>query len=175
RRLRMDRRDYVIAGLAAALLFCVGVLVGQSVAVLPSAHAQDSGDTIPKNPVPGSAEAGSGVTINRGPDLPRIEQRTYSPTASDSDSNNRFVAITCPVGSGESVLFVLDSKTEHLAVYRFLRKKGLEFVAGRKIDYDLKISEWKDISEFSRNEMRRLYDRQVAREKAEEVKGKKSG
>ena len=169
-----DRRDYLIAGLAAALLFCVGILVGQSLAVLPTAHAQDSGGAQPKDSTPGPG-GGQGVTISRDPGLPRIDQRTYSPTASDSNSNNRFVAITCPVGSGESVLFVLDSKTEHLAVYKFQRDKGLKFVAGRKIDYDLKISEWKDISEFSRNEMRRLYDRQVAREKAEEVKGKKSG
>lgn len=177
-----DNRDYVIAALAAALLFCVGLMVGQGISVLPRADAQEEGssgggvgpeDTYSTGgPATGQPPAGVTVGGNQGI-RPGFESRTSAPTASDSNSNNRFVAITAPIGSGESVLFVLDAESEHLCAYRFQRGKGLEFMAGRKIDYDLKINEWNDISRFSREQMRREYARQMAKATAEAVKTQK--
>lgn len=168
-----DRRDYLIAGLAAALLFTLGLLVGQEASVLPDARAQETHNpTDPESPV-GGPEAG-GITINQTPDhTPGLEGRTRAETATDSDSNNRFVAISAPIGSGESVLYVLDAKTEQVAVYRYRRGKGLEFLAGRKIEYDLKISGYQDVSEFSHDEMKRLFHRQAAEEAAKAVKKKR--
>jgi len=175
-----DRRDFAIAALAAALLFCVGILLGQSLGpVLPAATAQDTLD--PEQPINvptgGAADTGSagggGVTITTNLDPRAGQGRTgTAPTASDSDSNNRFVAVTCPIGSGESVLFLLDSESEQVTVYRYRRNKGLEFLAGRKIDYDLKISGYSDISKYTRDEMARLFEKQKARAAAEALKGK---
>ena len=73
------------------------------------------------------------------------------------------------------MLFLIDSKSEHLAVYRFQRRTGLEFLAGRKIDYDLKITAWKDASQFTRDEMKRLFEQERAKAAAKAVKGKKGG
>jgi hypothetical protein len=165
-----DGRDYVIAALAAALLFCVGILVGRSVSVLAPAHAQEQGGFQPEQPLDA---AGPGV-----PPVPSVDpidrygtgSRGGSETASDSDSNNRFVAVTCPIGSGESVLYVLDAKSEQVVVYRYVRRKGLEFLAARKIDYDLRVKGYKDVSEFARDDLRTEYHKQIARDAATAVK-----
>ena len=168
-----DKRDYVIAGLAAALLFGMGLLVGQGVQVLPGATAQDGFQ--PDEPVDTQKGGGGtpGITIQTDPLNPSGlggRRSTTSYTATDSDSNNRFVAVTTPIGSGESALFLIDAKLEQLLIYRFQRNKGLEFLAGRKIDMDLKITEYRDISEFSRNELKRQYQKETAKAAAKFAK-----
>jgi len=169
-----DRRDILILGLAGALLFCLGLLIGHGGGVLPPAAAQDAGLTGPQGN--GNQDGSTGITINPKVDIrPGFEGRTVAPTASDSNSNNRFVAITTPVGSGESVLFVLDSESEQLLTYRFVRGKGLEFLAARKIDYDLRITEWNDQSRFTRDEMKNMFERQAARAAADALKNKSNG
>jgi hypothetical protein len=171
-----DRRDYLIGGMAAALLFALGLLVGRESSFLPEAMGQGtSGVHNPNDPeAPLGGNIGGGISITQQPDAtPNLEGRTRSETASDSDSNNRFVAVTSPIGSGESVLFLIDSKTEQVAVYRYRRGKGLEFMAGRKIQYDLKISGYQDVSEFTHGEMKRLYHKQAADEVAKSVKNKR--
>ena len=178
-----DRRDYLIAALVGALLFVTGVWLGTSdllsESILPAANAQGFD---PEAPVvddgSGAAASGAGnpnigININNNPNSNITGRGTSASFGSDSNSNNRFVAVTSPIGSGESVLFVLDAKTDQLAVYQYVRRKGLRFVAGRKVDYDLKISGYQDISEFSRNEMRRLYEKEKSREAAKAVKAAK--
>jgi hypothetical protein len=169
-----DRRDYVIAALAAALLFFLGIAVGNGGSLLPAARAQDTFD--PEQPIGGGAASpgGTGVSINPNRSIrPGFESGTSAVTASDSDSNNRFVAVTAPIGSGESVLFLIDSKNDQLVVYRYERRKGLVFLAGRKIDYDLKILGYEDHSKFSRDEMKRLHDDHAARKASKAAKKKK--
>ena len=166
-----DRRDYVILGLVAALIFCVGLLAGQQFSVLPSAHAQDGFD--PEQPVnaPGGPRQEKNTIGRSAAEEAGLDRgRTIPPTSSDSNSNNRFVAVTCPIGSGESVLFVLDAVSEQVTVYRYRRNKGLEFLAGRKIDYDLKINAYKDESQYTRDEMKELFDKQRARVAAKALK-----
>jgi len=174
-----DRRDYWIAALAAALLFMLGVAVGNGGSLLPSARAQDGGFD-PEQPAGSPANSpgspGGGISINPNPSIrPGFDSRTTAITASDSDSNNRFVAVTTPIGSGESALFLIDSKNDQLVVYRFDRRKGLMFLAGRKIDYDLRLRGYMDKSEFSRDEMKRLYEQHAARAAAKSAKAKKGG
>ncbi len=176
-----DRRDHIIAAMAAALLFCLGVLVGQGREVLPGAHAQGKTGFDPEAPVDAkssspNANGTSGVTIGldaAGPAGRRGGTTSY--TATDSNSNNRFVAVTSPIGSGESALFVLDSKNDQLVVYRFRRGHGLEFLAGRKIDYDLRINQYEDISKFTRDELKREFEKQLARAAAEAAKQSTGG
>lgn len=173
-----DTRDYLIAGLFAALLFCVGLLVGQQVRILPDAAAQGTNGpgvpggvpggipALPQIPVNGQEPAQpTGITPN--PDVrPGLEGRSVAPRPSDSNSNNRFVAVTCPTSTGESVLFLIDSVQESVCVYRFRGGQGLEHLSSRKIEYDLKVSGYKDTSEYTYDEMRELYQQQVARQAA---------
>lgn len=188
-----DRRDWVIAAMAAALLFGAGVLVGGNgdgessgesssadassawssawssiwPSVLPTASAQGGGGQ--------AAPAGpnGGVTIGQDPLAPLKNRVTTSgATASDSNGNNRMIAVTTPVGSGESVLFLIDTKMEQLTVYKFDRNKGLKFIAARKIDYDLRINGYEDMSEFSRADLKREYLKQLSRESAQAAKNK---
>ena len=196
-----DRRDILIAILCAALLFSIGVAVGNGGDLLPAASAQGGGspgeganagqgggDTSGHQPpagfnplqpfvgVPGApsnpaASTGSGGGLGR-PGR-RIESRIADSTYSDSNSNNRFIAVTSPIGSGEAVLFLIDSKTEQLAVYRFVRRKGLEFLAARKVDYDLKVTGYEDISKYSRDEMKRIYQKSIAKAVAKAAKAAK--
>jgi len=166
-----DRRDYVIAALAALLLFGAGLLVGGAGgdSVLPAAQAQDgsSGGLDPSQ-----NQSGDGITIGQDPnDAIRSRLGSSSTTASDSNSNNRFVAVTSPIGSGESVLFLVDAKKEQIAIYRFDRNKGLKFLAARKIDYDLRIDGYQDMSEFTRSELKKEYQKQAAKAAAEAAKG----
>ena len=168
-----DRRDYAIATLAAALIFMAGMVFGGG-DLLPQADAQGQNTSGGNNNAGGAANsnnAGGGVTIAQDP-LAGLRNRitTTAPTASDSNSNNRFVAVTTPIGSGESALFLIDSKKEQVAVYRFSRNKGLAFLAARKIDYDLKIDGYEDKSEFTRAELKREYEKQVAKAAAKAAK-----
>jgi len=170
-----DRRDFVIAALAAALIFTAGLLLGGAGSVLPQAEAQDNGAANSGGSVP-PGTASPGITIGNDP-LAALRNRntTAAPTASDSMSNNRFVAVTTPIGSGESALFILDAKTEQLAVYRFLRNKGLAFMAARKIDFDLKLNGYEDHSEYSREKLRLEYEKQIAKSTAKKVKSGSGG
>ncbi len=169
-----DTRDYLIAGLFAALLFCVGLLVGQEMQVLPEAAAQGvpGGTGVPANPPP-TQQTPVGAPLQPGP-VPeppgaaraRAEGRTSASRPTDSDSNNRFVAVTCPTITGESVLFLIDSVQEQIAVYRYVSGQGLEYLSSRKIEYDLRVSGYHDMSEYTYHQMRELYQQEVGRQAA---------
>lgn len=169
-----DTRDYLIAGLFAALLFCLGLLLGQEMGVLPDAAAQGvpGGTGVPGTPPGPEAPVNgpkqpdtSGVTIQPG-GRARGEGRTSASRPSDSDSNNRFVAVTCPTITGESVLFLIDAVQEQIAVYRYQAGQGLEYLSSRKIEYDLRVSGYHDMSEFTYDRMRELYQQEVGRQAA---------
>ncbi|HEX5138730.1 MAG TPA: hypothetical protein VFY93_17290 [Planctomycetota bacterium] len=159
--------------MAAMLLFCVGLLLGQEIRVLPEASAQGTGTpggVKPEIPVNGPQQP---APVPPPPNIrPGLESRTTANRSTDSDSNNRFVAVTCPTVTGESVLFLVDSMQEQVAVYRFQAGQGLEYLASRKIEYDLKVSGYKDISEFSYEQMRQLYQQEVSRQAAKAAAGK---
>lgn len=174
-----DRRDYVIAALCALLLFCVGLLVGQEVRILPEAAAQGTNGQVPggvKGNAPEAPINGPLQPTGANPPVPSLrpglEGRTVATRPSDSDSNNRFVAVTCPTIAGDSVLFLVDSVQEQVAVYRFQMGQGLEYLASRKIEYDLKVSGYRDISEFSYDRMRELYQQEVGRQAARAASAK---
>jgi hypothetical protein len=144
--------------------------------VLPDAAAQGvpggtgapAGPPGPEIPVNGPPGSGSGVTIQPGGPMnrARAESRTSASRPTDSDSNNRFVAVTCPTITGESVLFLIDSVQEQIAVYRYQAGQGLEYLSSRKIEYDLRVSGYRDMSEFSYEQMRDLYQQEIGRQAA---------
>ena len=74
-----------------------------------------------------------------------------------SDSNSRMVAVTGTIGSGVSVLWVIDTIDRRLAVYRCNGGKSIELVAARNIEWDLKIDQFHDDSVHDPAALRRLF------------------
>ncbi len=157
-----DARDYAIAALGAALVFCLGLLAATESDVLPEAGAQDPFTAPPADTTNVQVDPPRNIGPRAGVSVPRI--------ASDSNSNNRFVAVSAPIATGDSILYVLDSKAEQLLIYRYLLGKGVQVVAARKIDYDLKMSGYKDFSEYTRDELKALFEKQRARSLAKSLK-----
>ncbi len=75
------------------------------------------------------------------------------------DATRDLIAVTGSYGSGASALYVIDTKTRHLAVYRTNNGQHLELVAARDITYDLRLDEWNDRSEpgYSPRELRKAW------------------
>lgn len=52
----------------------------------------------------------------------------------------------CGIGSEIGVLYVIDTEKKQLAVYAAFQGRAVEFVAARKIFYDLELLTWNDES-----------------------------
>ncbi len=114
--------------------------------------------------------AGSGASRLDDPDRRRArgERRHGAHRRRHLDALCRLLA--SPIATGDSILYVLDSKAEQLLIYRYLLGKGVQVVAARKIDYDLRMSGYKDFSEYSRDELKALFEKQRARSLAKSIK-----
>ena len=79
--------------------------------------------------------------------------------ARSTDSNGSMIAVTGEYGNGTSVLYVIDTKTRNMAVYRSLNGQGVQLVAAWRIDHDLKLVSFRDNTEegFSPLELERNY------------------
>jgi hypothetical protein len=67
--------------------------------------------------------------------------------AETSGSSPNMIAVTGLIGSGVSVLYVIDTEKKQLAVYNAAGGKEIRFVAARRIKYDLELKQWKDGSD----------------------------
>ena len=93
---------------------------------------------------------------------PRAEAQrptSYGGGGGGGDSARDLIAVTGSYGSGASVLYLVDTKTRHLAVYKTENGRKLEFVAARNLEYDLKLEALNDESPpgFSPEELRRSW------------------
>ena len=77
-----------------------------------------------------------------------------------SGANNHAIALAGSVGSGESVVYYFDTDHQRLLVYQFKtgEKGGVKLMAARHFDYDLKLEEYRDLSDKSRDELKAAYD-----------------
>ena len=80
-----------------------------------------------------------------------------------ADSNGRMIAVTGTIGSGVSVLWLIDTAEPHLAIYQCKGGKTVELVAARKIEWDLKIEEFRDESLYSPEDLRKMFYRNSAK------------
>jgi hypothetical protein len=60
------------------------------------------------------------------------------------DAARDLIAVTGTFGSGASALYVIDTKTRHLAVYRLHNGRRLELVSARDCMYDFFIEPYND-------------------------------
>src|SRR5262245_53138745 len=77
------------------------------------------------------------------------------------NANNRFIAATGSVGSGMSVLWLVDTETKRVLVYGTNSLgKALEVRAARNIEWDLKLDWLNDESQYNGEDMRRRAEKQ---------------
>ncbi|MCH2112394.1 MAG: hypothetical protein MK213_06010 [Planctomycetes bacterium] len=92
--------------------------------------------------------------------LGAVLSRLLMPTpvaASGADSGHRYVAATGPYQNGVSLLYVLDQKTQHVAVYEAQggapNSHEITFVGSRNIALDLLLDGFNDSSPYSYAEL----------------------
>jgi hypothetical protein len=93
---------------------------------------------------------------------PAQAQQTGSSYAGGTVSaNQRYIAATGSVGSGMSVLWIVDTEARRLVVYGTNSLgKSLELRAARNIEWDLKLDEYNDDSQYKAEDLQRLAQRQ---------------
>lgn len=75
-------------------------------------------------------------------------------------TNGRVVAATGTVGSGMSVLWLMDTETKRLLVYGTNSLgKNVELRAARNITWDLALDELNDDSQYKAEDLKRLADK----------------
>lgn len=81
--------------------------------------------------------------------------------AGSTDNNGELIAVTGDYGNGTSVLYVIDTRTRNLAVYRSMNGNNIELVAARRILHDLKLVTYQDKSAANVNplELEKNYNR----------------
>jgi hypothetical protein len=62
------------------------------------------------------------------------------------DADRGMIAVTGSYGSGASALYLFDTKTRHLAVYRLDNGRALSLVAARNCTYDFMLDTYNDQS-----------------------------
>jgi hypothetical protein len=85
--------------------------------------------------------------------------RATAQSGGGGDANRDLIAVTGTYGSSASVLYLIDTRTRHMAVYKTDNGRKLEFVAARDVTWDLKLETYNDQSEpgFGPRELRRTW------------------
>lgn len=89
--------------------------------------------------------------------LSRNEAHGQGYPGGTTDSNGQMIAVTGTIGSGVSVLWLIDTENGNLAVYQCRGGKSIELVAARKIEWDLKIETFHDESLLSPGRLRKMF------------------
>ncbi len=126
----------------------------------PELAAQGRGGVNP--PTGGSGNSGSGGSAS--------EPVVYSEESGQAASGDGIVAVTGSYGVGTSVLYLIDTKKQQLAVYEArggsTEQRRIMLVGARKIDLDLQLEGYNDRSEYGYQDLKRLFER---REPTKEV------
>lgn len=91
----------------------------------------------------------AGLAFFAGRSFPGEEAAGQNAPGGTADSNGRMVAVTGSIGSGVSVLWLVDTVDRQLAVYHCKGGKSIELVAARQIEWDLRIKQYHDESTYS--------------------------
>ena len=70
--------------------------------------------------------------------------------------DNRPLMVTSTLGATSAILFVLDPATTNLAAYEALpgENGGLRLLGARKIEHDLELKKFRDLSEYSFDDLK---------------------
>lgn len=113
----------------------------------------------PKSAVLGAVACAVVALWASGPRAEAQRPSGYGGGGGGGDAARDLIAVTGTYGSGASVLYLVDARTRHLAVYKTENGRKLEFVAARNLEYDLKLEALNDESPpgFSPDELRRSW------------------
>ncbi len=129
----------------------------------------------PNVPLPGPGPA-SGQNPQPGPTVNPIggnftpRGNMPVPGQGTSDSNNHAIALAASIGGGESAVYYFDTKAKRLLVYQYKGivqgskpldrrdKGGLRLLAARHLDYDLRLDAYRDLSEKTRSDLKKVFD-----------------
>lgn len=91
---------------------------------------------------------------------PAAAQQASSSGGNTVGSNNRMIAATGSVGSGMSVLWLVDTETKRLVVYGTNSLgKNVELRAARNVTWDLALEELNDDSQYKSEDLQRLAEK----------------
>jgi hypothetical protein len=78
------------------------------------------------------------------------------PMIREGAGENRQLLVTSSIGATSSILFVLDPVTTNLAAYEALpgENGGLRLLGARKIEHDLELKKYRDLSEYSFDDLK---------------------
>jgi hypothetical protein len=107
--------------------------------------------------IAGSFVAGAAL-LRVGPAA--AQQGSSSNVGGTVNSNNRFIAATGSVGSGMSVLWVVDTETKRVLVYGTNSMgKNIELRAARNIEWDTKLDYLNDDSQWKVEDLQALAEK----------------
>jgi len=135
------------------------------------------GQLFPRTVSPSFVDAGAGLlgAQGRGPINPPPEPDpspteptesapfVYAEESGASSANNGFIAVTGSYGVGTSVLYLIDTNNQQLAVYEArggsAGNRRVVLVGARRIDLDLQLPSYNDRSEYEYGDLRKLFDK----------------
>ena len=103
-----------------------------------------------------------GALLGQGPGAALAQPGPGSSTygGGSATANNRMIAATGSVGSGMSVLWLVDTKTDRLLVYGTSNLgKNIELRAARNIKWDLKLDALNDESQYAPEDLEELWNK----------------
>jgi hypothetical protein len=99
-----------------------------------------------------------GAQVFRQPTMP---PGLSIPAFGTSDSNGQMIAVTGIDITGSSILYLIDTKGRHLAVYQANggteSTQGLRLVGARRIDLDLELEGYFDKSEYRYRDLQKQF------------------
>jgi hypothetical protein len=100
------------------------------------------------------------VVVRGGPAAAQQQPASYG-GGGTSSSNNRYLAVTGSVGSGMSVLWLVDTEGKRVLIYGTNSLgKNVELRAARNIEWDLRLDDYMDESQWKAEDLKRLAERQ---------------
>src|SRR6185369_8234715 len=106
----------------------------------------------------GGGGSGDDTGGGRGNQVP---QTLGIPGFGTSDSNGTMIAVTGIDVTGSSILYLIDTKGRHLAVYQANggteSTQGLKLVGARRIDLDLELEGYFDKSEYPYKDLQKKF------------------
>jgi hypothetical protein len=153
----MNRQGFLVGFLAGGWLATVLIVLLPHVGILSAGADEDPGG--PNQPFGPGGGPGVGPTVNPSGSAPP-GRSVVNPAMGMTDSNRRSIAISASVGSGQSVVYYFDTEAQRLCVYQYTGgpRGGLRLLAARRIEYDLKLEQYRDLSEKTPQEMREAWE-----------------
>ena len=109
----------------------------------------------------GFALAAIGLATQTNPGQAPTTQVLPVASVATADSNNRMIAVTGTDITGASILYLVDTVTNHMAVYQASggaeSTRGIKLVGARNIDLDLQLDGLNDQSEWTYKKLREKF------------------